>query len=383
MLFYRHMHLPSSIRRSIGVAAVLCTVPSFVFAASPQQELTTSLMNSLALTPVTIDGTLKLNIVSKPVAKGFFNLTGSAQFSLMERIVSNAANNTQNEGTVSIDAFQTTTQDPNVIPSLTSPITLDWKRVGQTMHIRLHELPIAITDDLGLPAQATDALKMFVNQWISIDLSELPMMNSNSSDSTFSKELLNPSSLDSLVKRIFGKSAPLIFLGVEKNSVSADGAPIMRVRAKINPSFISKMQNDELAAIRKKPALSAMARSFKSDSIKEVNARYIKLRQIVSATRLAINIDTRSHLIQRIEVGGSVTQPHQTCTTTYKKTFVTSCKITSKDTITYTGAINLKKDTAGPVIVPTDARSFMEVIQSIESSLMPADEVATPTSTTP
>lgn len=374
------MHPSFFIRRSLGIAAIACALPTFVFAASPRQELTASLTNSLAYTPLHIDGSATINVTTKPVAKGSFATTGSAHITITDRIVSRDPKNKQSEGMLSLDSFTMQTKGPGAVPALDAPLALDWKKTNQMMYLRIHELPASLTNSLNLEAQAQDALQMLVNQWISINLTEVPSESGVSSIADIGMKFINPTSGSSLVTTLYGKASPLIFTGTEKKFTAADGTPILRVRARINPSFITKMRNDELTTLRKEPATDAMERSIKNQSIKDANNRFAQLRRIIAATKLAVNINTKSHLIQRIEIGGTVTQPNQDCTTKYGKTAVTTCRTTTKDTMTFTAGFTIKKDSGSPIVAPTDSRSIMEILTQLQSSMMPSE---TTTSTTP
>jgi hypothetical protein len=197
-------------------------------------------------------------------------------------------------------------------------------------------------------------LTPLLNTWVSFDVPDFLNAASESTDLLPSSlESVNPELLTSLSS--LDKIPPLQVLRVEKRTRDAEGRTTLRLRVRVNPTYINTLYNAE----RKK--LTRAADRSKLDK------KMVEVRQALSRLNLVAVVRENDRLLQRMELGYTTREAYQNCpwNDRLKKTV---CKNAGYDHTRIAAGMNIAEDTGAPITAPTDAIPLQTLLERLFAS---------------
>ncbi len=355
MLRLGHMITFSTLKRAVltGTAAIL--LPATVLAATPQQMLNTAIKANLKA-PYRLGGEIKIDITDKPVVRTERTKTANIVMRFNQRVQNETAGSEAGEGSFTLASFRASgEQDGDPDLTLGGPMTFEWKNIGRVSYVKISSLPSELTEQLTV---LDIDLSKLTNRWIKIDLtgsedgilSQIPLAPELPIDPTSGEmslsELLNLSRIQ-----------PLIVSRVESRKTLADGRNIIRLRVRVNPSFVNELQRIDRAKIERNDP-------ERTEKLTELNEKYVAIRKFIANLHMAMEMDTSTERLTRIEMGGRQSEPTKACEMNARlKREV--CKIVSYKTISYAIGINIETDRGEPVVPPSDATDLMTIFEEL------------------
>jgi hypothetical protein len=314
-------------------------LPVAVSAATPQESLDAAMRRNTN-EAVRMEGSLTLTISERPYVRGGESTSGTVRFRINQRALPMVDGRQDAEGQFIIDSIRFSGASNNVpFPlEVSEPIVIGWKAVNKVVYLRVEQLPIAFVDFLRLQGGDPSAI---VGKWISIDLTEaLALRRTSSVEPTDLPQLLLNRSLLRVVR-------------VEKREVRADGHTILRLRARVNYTTLYALQREEIRRVdRTQPGWYAR--------VTEINKAYAELRRFFARVEFVAVVDETENRLQRLEIGGSFSEPQKTCTWNY--TLRRSlCRTTSLLTYRFLGGFSFAPDAGNAVDIPAEAVTLEEL----------------------
>jgi hypothetical protein len=349
MEHYGHMIL--TFRKTLTSALLVMTaiVPFQVSAATtptPQMALDAALAKFMTQTSMRAETEMSMNMQKRTLKTRVYSPASMVKLRLSQRTAPTINGFRDSEGKLVIEGFEV----EGATTKLTSPLTIEWKKVGTSIYFRLSTLPPEIAEIL---AQLEVDPTPILGKWLQVDLKD----SAASLEESLAKEipgadfssLIGVSSLPSL------KQA-LRVIRVESTTKSADGHSHLRLRVRLNPTLVTQLQQREIAAIPKGTSRAAM--------VKEVNARYAKLRSVLTSLQMVAVVDRDAQKLERVELGMERVEPTQDCewNDAWTKQI---CKTVGYQKTKLSLGMSFFADSVTSIVAPTAALPFEEALKSI------------------
>ena len=328
------------LKHALIVSAALIALPLSSFAATPQQ-----ILNNLPIqtTPKAqrLQGVINLNVKSKDNVKNAKMEEVKMAISLDQRLVPNSNGSYDSEGRIALNKLES-----KELPfSFTEAFSVQWKWVNKRVYLMVDKIPAVV---LEYAAKANVPLSDIMNRWFVLDASFLD---------SFEKLASNQKSLSPTELQKLSKDRPFIAVRQEKAWKNAAGEQMVRIRARLNPTYITKMQAAEVAALDKKSP-------FYASELKDLRARQTKIAATLRNMIFALEVNTTKNQLARVEIAGNQTESQQTCTYN-AKTKRDVCKVASTQYVTYSTGFSFLPDTGEAIVEPMNNTNLLEYIDSL------------------
>ena len=341
------------VRGAVGLGAALTlTLPAASLAATPQQIIDKGLNDITFTQPSAVSGEIRVNLSERRVNMRTPDSTANITLTVNERKVPKSGQAVPDSaGTLRVT--QVVGTGAYAMPTLSNPGTIEWKIINSVGYVRVGELSDAVR--LFLQSKGVDPAAA-VGTWVKIDAQEICAAAGDVCAMGINTAISNASTAQSIVTQ-----SPILVTRTERRWSSANGDKMVRVRAKINPTVITNLQNAETAKIAKNDPQRAA-------KLAEIRTRFAEARKQASAIQLALNVNTTKSSVERVEVGMTQTEPEKTCTTN-AKTKKSVCRTTGFKSVTTLVGLNVSGASADPVTAPESSISAVSLVTSVLQSL--------------
>lgn len=328
------------LKHALIVSAALIALPLSTFAATPQQ-----ILNNLPVqtTPKAqrLQGVLNLGVKSRENLKNAKTEEVKMSLSLDQRLVPNTTGSYDSEGRLALNKLES-----KELPfSFTEAFSIQWKWVNKRVYLMIDKIPTVVLDY----ARKNDVpLSDLMNRWFVLDASFMD---------SFEKLASSQNSLSPLDLQKLSKDRPFIAVRQEKTWKNPAGEQMVRIRARLNPSYISKMQAAETAKLDKKSP-------FYASELKELRARQAKIASTLRNMIFALEVNTTKNQLSRVEIAGAQTETQQDCVYNAKSKRDV-CKLASTQYITYATGFSFLPDTGVAIEEPFNSTNLLEYIDSL------------------
>lgn len=337
-----------NLRKTILGALALATFPIGAIAAplTNSQLLNKAIQGMEQRSPTRVEGEFRYDIQIKPVGKSGRDESVSMNSKIGFRIRSIPNSDpklSQNEGRVSIEL--TGGSFLGVMPmAWNGPITAEWKIVDKMVYFRVVNIPSGIIEYIKneLDFDPTSLIGIWVGTPLELDdltanLSEIRTLP----DTKTLEELTGVSAAE---WKQLERTPILSVTRVEKTWRNSQNEEIRRLRFRLNPAFITAIQNLE---IRKLPR-----DNNRTQAVRDINTRYAELRTQLNRLAMVANVNVPKARVERVEFGGNFVEQQKNDCTWNTRTSKYDCKVSSTMTIGFSGGISIIADSGAPVIAP-------------------------------
>lgn len=355
--------------RKIALGAL--TLIAFPIGALAAPLTNTQLLNKAFLgmeqrAPVRVEGEFRYDVQIKPVGKSGRDesLSMNSKIGFRVRSIPNSDPKlSQNEGRISIEL--TGGSFLSVAPiAWNGPITAEWKIVDKMVYFRVVNIPSGIIEYVKneLDFDPTPLIGIWVGTPLELDdltqgLSEIRTLP----DTKTLEELTGVSAAE---WKQLERTPILSVTRVERTWRNARNEEIRRLRFRINPAFISAVQNLE---IRKVPR-----DNNRTQAVRDINTRYAELRTQLNRLSMVANVNVPNARVERVEFGGSFVEQQKNDCTWNTRTSKYDCKVSSTMTIGVSGGISIIADSGSPVVAPVPFLTPDEFAKLAETAPKPA-----------
>lgn len=333
----------------IGCTALL-SAPHIAMAASTPQQLIDRLSQNKTVQAQSLTGTLNLTMRERAVVRGTKLNDLSLNLRLSQRVLPRNASGTlmDTEGRFTIEKLMA-----SEMPfALEQPLAIQWKYAQDRVFFRVERLPEMLVNYL--KGQDVD-LSPYIGQWFELDQEVMSGMKELQKNTTG----MNQSDLEKLARE-----RAFIAVRVEKRTKDANGDSIARIRARLNPVFINRLLQEELKKLDKKsPDYRA--------NYNAVVQSHQKLAKVLRAMTFVLTVNENKNELNRLEVGGTVTEPRKTCTYNYS-TNKDACRTVANTTIQFTAGFSINKDSGAAIELPSNSMKFFEFIGRLSGESLDA-----------
>lgn len=363
MIYLAHM-----LKKLFSLSTVICTVslafPLVASAATTSQTLNQAFTKFLNESNFNLAGDANIRFSEKPISKSSMSSSGDIHVTFSDRTYT-ASDTT--EGRLVFDKIQVYEFGEITEPTVNAqdPLAFQWKKAGGVVYLRLEKIPSSFVT--ALQSEQLD-LTPYIGKWISLDVKELlgNMPEVVQTD--------NASLLKTFAKEISGfPNTPFFSLiKVEKKTTDPAGHVIMRVRVRINPSFIYRLQQKAIKEIK-------LGTPDRKATITKINSDFAAIRKLLNRTTFVLTVDQTAGELTRIEIGGTSVEPQKSCS--YNKYDKYVCKTNSYRTINFTTGFSIFKVTPELITAPTESMALKDLIEQLTPKYEPLEGVATSTAT--
>lgn len=339
----------------MSASALLLALP--VSAATPQQTLNQILAAEQAKGPQQMVITMDINYANRPYKVTTTREAGMVKLHMSLRELPGVIRS--GEGHLGLDKVSVTTtvyKMPATNLTYDNPLSLQWKYSDQKVYARLESVAQAIVDEL---KKGQVDLTPYVGQWYVLDLAQFSEMLKGAAGgldrSALPLEAMTKVQNNDLAAWK-GKSI-LLVTSVPKRWTDKEGHKLLRLGVRVNPVFVNAMHQAEI----KKVASNDPQRRAK---MTEINKRYQEMRQSLSRLRFMLNVDETSKTLDRIEIGGTQSEPIKTCNYNFT-TNKDVCKTTGSKTTRILMGISILPDNGAPVELPSQATSVNDLLKGL------------------
>lgn len=346
MSHYGHM---TSLRKTLTSVVLFATavLPFQASAAtpSPQSVLDAALTSLMAQTSMRAEMELNMNVQKRTLKTRTYSPDSMVKLRMSQRTAPAIDGRHDSEGKLVIEGFET----EGGTLKLAAPFTIEWKKVGTSAYIRVMTLPAELTDAL---AQLDIDPTPLVGKWLQIDLKGSLL------EEGLAKEVVPNADLSSLRSMTSLPSLKQILrvVRVESTTTGADGHKRLRLRTRLNPTLVTQLQQREVAAVPKGTSRAAQ--------VKEINARYAKLRTVLAGLHMVVVVDQTSQTVERVELGMEQVEPTKECTWNDSWTKET-CKTVGYKKTKFAIGISFFAERVAAIVAPLDAQPIEEAFKSI------------------
>lgn len=334
-------------------------LPLNAIAATPEQSLDKAVKAMETTSSYKLDMEMKIDIGERVIGKPGNSMSGQIAIKLGTRILDKQ----NGEGSFSLERFSMKGVESGNEMSFTldQPMAIEYRMTNSMFYFRLLQVPSTVTDFLKSNLEID--LTPIIGTWIGIeskngvtDLQNLPIIPTQAISAGFPQNITAQAAIRKLpIFRV---------IGIEKNMKNNAGDDVTRLRVRINPSLISAVRFAEIKALPRDKNYSK--------SLTALNKRYAELRSNLAHLFMAVNLNVTKGRVERMEVGGTIDEPVETCTYSIglKRNI---CKTASIRSYKISMGISLSPASPEPILVP-----FMwKTMEEIQKLLMPP----TPTTT--
>ncbi len=340
------------LRKTCAMATGLSLLGTPAFAATPQQIVNQSLFQMQAGAAQSSDGTFEISVSERSLV-GKPAVGGSARFRLSQNVMAGAGIQ-NNDGSFTVERVVLPPSPETVeIQRYLNNLSLGWRYADGALFFRVSGVAPSLLEKA--KEEGMD-LAPYVDRWIKVDgelmdsLQELQRLNSPAN--------LQTSELGWLVD-LAKKYPPLLLTRIERRETRPNGDKIQRMRFRVNPAFMNALQRKALAEIK----TTGADRRYE---VQAVNAQFTEVRRVTAGMALVGVVNTTQQRLERIEIGGSITQPQKTYE--WNQRLQRSIqRTTSILTIKYAMGMNLKAFT-GTITPPSDFLMLSDVTKAIEDA---------------
>lgn len=336
-----------------AVSMTALALPWTAIAATPEQSLDKAVKAMDSMTSYKLDMDMKLDIGERVIGKPGNGMTGQIAIKLGTRVLDKQ----NGEGRLSLERFSMKGMESGAEINFTldQPITVEWQMTGDKLYFRLAQAPAMVVDFLKTNLEIDIA--PIIGVWIGMDapngvndLKDLTVF----SNQPFASGLPQNITTQSAIRKL-----PLFRVtSVEKRMKNAAGEDLLRLRVRINPSLIYAVQQAEIKALPRD--------KYYREELTALNKRYAELRSNLARLFMAVNLNITKNRVERMEVGGTIEEPTETCT--YNASLKRNvCKTASVRLFKISAGINIAPAGTEPIFAPL----MWKTIQEIQNILMP------------
>jgi len=331
-------------------------LPMSAMAATPEQTLDKAVKSMDAMTSYRLDMDMKLDIGERVIGKPGAGISGQVAIKLGTRVLDKQ----NGEGRLSVERFSITGVDTGqeLSFSFDQPLAIEWQMTGNKLYFRLAQVPTMVADYLKTNLEID--LAPLIGVWVGMDapngINDLKNLQLTPLQSIASELPQNTSTLAALRK------LPLFrILAIEKRIKNPAGDDMIRLRVRINPALINAVQIAEIKALPRD--------KYYRKELTALNKRYVELRKNLGKLFMAVNLNVSKNRVDRIEIGGTIDEPTETCTynTRLKRNV---CKVSSVRMFKISLGINIAPAGNEPIQPPL----IWKTLEEIQKMLMPPPE---------
>lgn len=328
-------------------------LPMSAIAATPEQSLDKAVKAMDSMTSYRMDMDMKLDIGERVIGKPGSGMTGQVAIKLGTRVLDKQ----NGEGRVSLERFSIKGVESGAEISFNfdQPMAIEWQMTGNKLYFRLAQAPAMLIDYLKTNLEID--LAPIIGVWIGMDapngvndLKNLPLISSQN----ITGELPASITAQAAIRKL-----PIFrVISVEKRMKNTAGEDMMRLRVRINPALINAVQQAEIKSLKRD--------KYYREELTALNKRYVELRKNLGKLFMAINLNVAKNRVERMEIGGTIEEPTETCTynTSLRRNI---CKTTSIKIFKISVGINIAPAGTEPIIVPL----VWKTLEEIQKILMP------------
>jgi hypothetical protein len=347
------MNLVPKSRKLLSVLCLLLATPGIALAATPEQSLDKAVKAMDSLSSYKLDMDMKVDIGERVIGKPGSGLTGQVVVRMGTRVVDKQ----NGEGRLSLERFSIKgiESGQEMSFSFDQPMAIEWKVSGNMLYFQLAQVPGMVTDYLKTNLDID--LTPIIGVWMGMeapngvsDLKNIPIISTQSLTRELPQNITNQAAIRKLpIFRV---------IGIEKRMKNAVGDDMLRLRVRINPALITAVQQAEIKALPRD--------KYYRDDLTALNKRYAELRSNLSRLFMAVNLNVTKNRVERMELGGNIEEPTETCTyeTRLKRNI---CKVSSVKIYKISVGINITPTTNEPIAAPL----MWKTMQEIQNLLMP------------
>jgi hypothetical protein len=348
------MNLVSKPRKLLSVLCLLLATPGIALAATPEQSLDKAVKAMDSLSSYKLDMDMKVDIGERVIGKPGSGITGQVVVRMGTRVVDKQ----NGEGRLSLERFSIkgVESGQEMSFSFDQPMAIEWKVSGNMLYFQLAQVPGMVTDYLKTNLDID--LTPIIGIWMGMeapngvsDLKNIPIVSTQSLTRELPQNITNQAAIRKLpIFRV---------IGIEKRMKNTVGEDLMRLRVRINPTLITAVQQAEIKALSRD--------KYYREDLAALNKRYVELRTNLTKLFMAVNLNITKNRVERMEIGGTIEEPAQTCT--YDARLKRNvCKTASVRSYKISVGMNIAPAGSEPVIPPM----VWKTLEEIQKLLMPA-----------
>ncbi len=255
---------------------------------------------------------------------------------------------TDSDGRFTLSAFHLTSNElaPLGTFELDAPFVIEWVNRHPMRYIRLQQIPESVANFFTVFGVNILGIQ---KTWIGFDWEENTLGEALTLNESFSgiNSILDVTDTDGV------EESSLLVGDVERIFRNAKGESITRYRAKMNPAYIQAMYQN-----RVENAVTDFDRTMAETE----RAEQMKLADSLG---FAINYNTHTLRIERIEMGGKITEPRNDCHYVGAENV---CAITGTTVTSYAVGITYFTDDLRPIYHPPGWRWLNDIADRLEIS---------------
>ncbi len=340
-----------------AISLATIAIPWSAMAATSDQLLDKAVKSMDGMTSYKMDFEMNMDIGERVIGKPKDGMTGQIKIRISSRILDKE----NGEGRLALDRFTISGKESGseISFNLDQPVAIDWIITDKKLYFNLSQAPATLLDfahdTLGLD------LSPLVGTWIGIDMpngvndiKDLPLLSSTAVTRDLPQNLGEQAAIRKLP--IFRVNS------IEKRMKNASGDDILRLRVRVNPSLIYAVQQAEIKALPRD--------KYYRTELTALNKRYVELRTNLAKIGMAINLNVTKNRVDRMELGGNIQEPTQTCT--YDARLKRNvCKTSSIRTYKFSVGINIAPAGSTPVTAPFMWKTVEEIMSLLEPKAIP------------
>lgn len=273
--------------------------------------------------------------------------TGDVEFQIKTKTQpTNDPEISNSDGRFTLSKFNLATSDDALLSTfeLDAPFVIEWVNLHPMKYIRLQQIPSSVGDFFSILGVNILGIQ---KTWLGFEWTEDTFGSALSIDESFS-------GIDSALDVTGAESvnvSPLIVTGVERTYRNAAGETILRTRANLNPEYVNALYQNRI-----------VSGAMNTEVAETERAEQLRLAESLD---FAINYNQTKARIERIEMGGKVTEPRKggNCELIGNE-FI--CETIGTTVTTYSVGMTYFPDNGRPIEDPHGWRWFDEISDRLE-----------------